>query len=59
MEKGLKLSTRIDLKLINESTFRQLVGSLIYLIATRPDLSYAVSYISRFMIAPKVEHWAA
>eukprot|EP00253_Pinus_taeda_P002223 PITA_02223 len=38
---------------------RQLVGSLIYLTATRPDISFSVSYISRFMAAPKADHWIA
>lgn len=33
------------------------MGSLIYLTATRPDLSYDVSFISRFMTAPDVKHW--
>jgi hypothetical protein len=59
MEKGLKLSAKTNSKAINESVYRQLVGSLIYLTATRPNLSYAVSYISRFMQAPKTEHWTA
>lgn len=59
MEKGLKLSANSDSPLIDETTFRQLVGSLIYFTATRPDLSFAVSYISRFMTAPKVDHWIA
>jgi hypothetical protein len=59
MEKGLKLSAKTDSKSVSESLYRQLVGSLIYLTVTRPDLSFAVSFISRFMIAPKVEHWTA
>jgi hypothetical protein len=57
MEKGLKLSSKIDSKAVSESLYRQLVGSLIYLTTTRPDLSFAMSFISRFMTTPKVEHW--
>ena len=57
MEKGLKLSTKIDSKAVNESIYMQLVGSLIYLTTTRPDLSFIVSFISKFMTTPKVEHW--
>eukprot|EP00253_Pinus_taeda_P002224 PITA_02224 len=41
------------------SQSKQLVGVLIYLTATRPDISFAVSYISRFMSAPKADHWIA
>ena len=27
--------------------------------ATRPDIVYAVGYVSRFMVNPQVEHWIA
>jgi hypothetical protein len=57
MEKGLKLSANTDSKGVNESIYRQLVGSLIYLTATRPDLSYAMSVISKFTTTSKVKHW--
>lgn len=59
MEKGLKLSTKIDSKIINEPAYMKLVGSLIYLTTNTPNLSYAVSFISRFMTTPKIEHWTA
>ncbi|XP_022863020.1 uncharacterized protein LOC111383174 [Olea europaea var. sylvestris] len=36
--------------------FQRLVGRLIYLTITRPDISYAVSLISRFMYSPRVAH---
>ena len=44
--------------LFNDPTYyRELVGSLIYLYCcTRPDLSFVVSLLSRFMAAPKVIH---
>lgn len=57
MEKGLKLSAKFSSPVVDETEFRQLVGSLIYLTATRPDIYFAVSYISRFMTAPKADHW--
>jgi hypothetical protein len=56
IEKGLKLSAKTDSKVVNESIYVQLVGSLIYLTSTRPDLSFIVSFISRFITVPKVEH---
>ena len=34
-----------------------MVGSLMYLTETRPDLMYAISLISRFMESPKDSHW--
>lgn len=59
MEKGLKLSTKSDSPIVDETKFRQLVGSLIDLTATRPDISFDVSYIFGFMRAPKADHWIA
>jgi hypothetical protein len=57
MEKALKLSAKANSKSANGSVYRQLVGSLIYLTTTKPDLSFTISYISKFMKKPKVEHW--
>ena len=59
MEKSLKLSAKCDSPSIDDTTYRQLVGSLIYLFATRHDINFAVSYISRFMTTPKADHWMA
>ena len=36
--------------------FQRLVGRLIYLTITRPDISYSVSLVSRFMAAPRTHH---
>ena len=36
--------------------YRQLVGKLIFLTVTRPDISYAVSILSQFMQAPRTIH---
>ena len=37
--------------------YKQLVGSIMYLTTTRPDISYEMSYISRFSESPKECHW--
>uniref|UniRef100_A0AAV1VC26 Reverse transcriptase Ty1/copia-type domain-containing protein n=1 Tax=Peronospora matthiolae TaxID=2874970 RepID=A0AAV1VC26_9STRA len=40
--------------------FREVVGALMHLTtATRPDIAYAVSFVSRFMENPQEEHWVA
>jgi hypothetical protein len=39
--------------------FRSIVGSLRYLVNTRPNIAFAVDMVSRFMEAPTTEHWAA
>ena len=46
MEKGLKLSTEFDSPRVDATIYKQLVGGLIYLSATRLDISFAANYIS-------------
>jgi hypothetical protein len=59
LEVGLKLYGHDDSKSVDVTLYRQLVGSLIYLTTTRPDISFAVSMVSRFMVEPKELHWKA
>ncbi|XP_030460809.2 uncharacterized mitochondrial protein AtMg00810-like [Syzygium oleosum] len=40
----------------NKERYQRLVGRLIYLSHTRPDIAYAVSVVSQFMHAPSEEH---
>ena len=42
--------------LADASYYQKLVGKLIYLTITRPDLTYSVSLISQFMHSPTVYH---
>lgn len=42
---------------VDPTKFKKLVGSLMYLTATRPDIMYGVSLISRFMDSPQNSHW--
>jgi len=58
MERGLKLSDKSDL-LTNPGRFRRLVGRLIYLTVSRPDITYAVYVLSRFMHQPRKLHMEA
>eukprot|EP00253_Pinus_taeda_P035158 PITA_35158 len=48
-----------DTPLVDSALYRQLVGSLLYLIHSRPNLSYAVGEVSRYMHAPHELHWNA
>ena len=56
---GLKISKEDSSKHFDPSVYKSIVGSLMYLTATRPDIMYAVSLISRFMEKPKETHWQA
>jgi len=56
---GLKLCKEGEGKLVDSTMFRSLVGNLMYLTSTRPDIMYAVSLVSRFMEKPYSNHWEA
>jgi hypothetical protein len=44
-------------RLEEPAMFRSLVGSLLYLTATRPDLMFPAGLLSRFMSSPTSVHW--
>ncbi|KAK5840489.1 hypothetical protein PVK06_009390 [Gossypium arboreum] len=56
MEFNLKLGTDEDGKEIDRGRYQQLVGRLIYLSHTRPDIAFSVSVISQYMHAPREKH---
>eukprot|EP00253_Pinus_taeda_P023541 PITA_23541 len=56
---GIKLENGKDTPLVDCTLYRQLVGSLLYLTHSRPDLSYVVGAVSRYMREPHELHWNA
>nr|GEY35673.1 retrovirus-related Pol polyprotein from transposon TNT 1-94 [Tanacetum cinerariifolium] len=44
---------------VNESLYRSLIGRLIYVTHSRPDLSFTVGVLSRFMHNPSKKHFGA
>lgn len=42
--------------LSNPSKYRHLVGSLLYLIMTRPDISHTVQTVTQFVGKPHISH---
>ena len=38
--------------------YRTIVGSLVYLTITRPNIAYVVYVVSQFVASPTIVHWA-
>ena len=53
---GLKLSKEDSSKDFDPKLYKSIVGNLMYLNTTRPDIMHAISLISRFMERPKEAH---
>ena len=59
METNHKLALADGPLLTDPTRYRRLIGRLIYLTITRPELCYAVHVLSQFMQEPKEEHMEA
>ncbi|GLT87811.1 hypothetical protein SLE2022_058710 [Rubroshorea leprosula] len=56
VDKGVKLVKDPEGRSVDSKLYKQIVGSLMYLTATRPDIMHGVSLISRYMEHPKELH---
>ena len=56
MEEGLKLCVESNQIPVDKGRYQRLVGRLMYLAHTRPDLAYALSVVSQFMHNPGEQH---
>ena len=54
---GVKLEEADSSPMVNNTLYRKLIGCLLSLIHTRPDICYAVSVDSRYMYQPHEIHW--
>ncbi|KAK6142001.1 hypothetical protein DH2020_016217 [Rehmannia glutinosa] len=54
---GLKLVADCGVPLPNPDRFRRLVGRLLYLNLTRPDITFCVQQLSQFVNHPLTSHW--
>ena len=51
---GLQITE--EAQLADQGHYQRLVGKLIYLSHTRPDIAYAVGVVSQFIHQPQVDH---
>eukprot|EP00253_Pinus_taeda_P005172 PITA_05172 len=58
-QSGVKLSVSCTSPEVDATLYRQLLGKLLYLTHTRPDLSFAVGLVARFLQNPRESHWKA
>jgi hypothetical protein len=59
IEQNHRLGEDVDDTPVDRERYQKLVGKLIYLSHTRPDIAFAVSVVSQFMHAPCEKHMEA
>lgn len=53
---GCKLSKNDESPLTNQTRYRSVIGSLLYLTTSSPDMMHVVCMVARFQVAPKETH---
>ena len=59
MEERVKLTKQSTAAKVDATRYRSIVGGLHWLTHTRPDITFAVGYVSRFLEDPREDHWMA
>ena len=59
MVTGCKLSKDDDSPDVDQSSYRSMIGSLLYITASRPDIMHVVGMVGRYQAAPKQSHLQA
>ena len=59
MSPNVKLTVDLLSKSVDSSLYRSMIGSLLYLIASRPDISYSVGVFARYQANLKESHMIA
>ncbi|KAK6136976.1 hypothetical protein DH2020_029282 [Rehmannia glutinosa] len=59
MNTSVKMDMDADGKPVDQTRYRALIGSLLYLTSSRPDITFVVGVCARFQSAPKGSHMTA
>jgi uncharacterized membrane protein YciS (DUF1049 family) len=59
MVTGCKLSKDDDSPDVDQSSYRSMIGSLLYITTSRPDIMHVVGMVGRYQSAPKQSHLLA
>ena len=59
MSVGTKLCKDTSGKDVEQTLYRSMIGSLLYLTASRPDIAFSVGICARFQACPKESHLTA
>jgi hypothetical protein len=59
MVTNLKLLSDTSSETVDVTMYRQMIGSLMYLTNTRPDICFAVNTLSQYMVEPRRVHLVA
>ena len=59
MVKNLKLLSGDSLEIVDVTLYRQIIGSLIYLKNTRPNICFTMNTLSQYMVEPRHVHLVA
>ncbi|CAN0918340.1 Retrovirus-related Pol polyprotein from transposon RE2, partial [Linum grandiflorum] len=59
MSTSLKITSDDSSNIVNEKLYRGMIGSLLYLTASRPDISFSVGVCARYQSCPRESHLEA
>ena len=58
-QSGVKIFSTCTSPKVDATLYHQLVGILLYLTHSHPDLSFVVGHVARYMQTPHESHWKA
>jgi hypothetical protein len=63
MATPMSMTTTLDVdeegEHVDQKGYRSMIGSLLYLTATRPDIQFSVCLCARYQVSPRTSHWQA